>query len=294
MPAFMWTGNQTLYGTSAELYRVEIFTDKQCLNRVYTGAVVGSPSWAPRLNGPLALPTDDARSPPRAPATSSTDGVRATGEPTYDRHERSPQRAGRRPPPDDGSVPDDDPAAAGDDASPGPTGAGGARLRLRRRSGISAGALGAPVDLWDTNWPESGYYWTVVPVVAAAALGSSAIRRAARRLQGLDARSRSRRPPASASATRSPIGGRRTPTRPTITAIGGSLTLTHRQAGELRPRGRESRSSTAPSGSSSTRTWSSRRRPARRAGSSASESRASRRSRRARRRSRPASRRTDA
>ena len=38
--------------------------------------------------------------------------------------------------------------------------------------GTGAGAIsvsgdrGAPVDLWDTNWPEGGYYWTVVPVEA--------------------------------------------------------------------------------------------------------------------------------
>ena len=28
------------------------------------------------------------------------------------------------------------------------------------------GKTGAPIDLWDTNWPESGYYWTVVAVAA--------------------------------------------------------------------------------------------------------------------------------
>src|ERR671934_2691647 len=28
------------------------------------------------------------------------------------------------------------------------------------------GNLGAPVDLWDTDWPNGGYYWTVVPVEA--------------------------------------------------------------------------------------------------------------------------------
>jgi hypothetical protein len=26
------------------------------------------------------------------------------------------------------------------------------------------GDLGAPVSLWDTDWPSAGYYWTVVPV----------------------------------------------------------------------------------------------------------------------------------
>ena len=31
-----------------------------------------------------------------------------------------------------------------------------------------SGDVGAPVDIWDTNWPEGGYYWTVVPVEASA------------------------------------------------------------------------------------------------------------------------------
>jgi hypothetical protein len=31
-----------------------------------------------------------------------------------------------------------------------------------------SGKLGAPVDIWDTNWPQGGYYWTVVPVEAQA------------------------------------------------------------------------------------------------------------------------------
>ena len=33
---------------------------------------------------------------------------------------------------------------------------------------IGSGVLGAPVDLWDTDWPGSGYYWTVIPVEAVS------------------------------------------------------------------------------------------------------------------------------
>jgi hypothetical protein len=52
---------------------------------------------------------------------------------------------------------------------------------------VGSGVLGAPVDLWDTDWPSSGYYWTVIPVEAVspgalktstangAALGSSSV-----------------------------------------------------------------------------------------------------------------------
>ena len=52
MPAFIWTGNEDpLSGTPASLFRVEVFTDSGCLNRVWTGAAVASPAYAPRLYG---------------------------------------------------------------------------------------------------------------------------------------------------------------------------------------------------------------------------------------------------
>jgi hypothetical protein len=56
MPAFLFTGNTGLNGQPSELFRVEVFTDKQCLNRVFTGAVTGAPAYAARPFGPLALP----------------------------------------------------------------------------------------------------------------------------------------------------------------------------------------------------------------------------------------------
>ena len=45
-------------GAPAELFRVYIATDEDCVNIVYRGAVVGSPAYAPRTTGPLELPTD--------------------------------------------------------------------------------------------------------------------------------------------------------------------------------------------------------------------------------------------
>ena len=101
MPAFLWSGNQTASGAAAELYRVEIFTDKQCLNRVYTSAVVGGPAWAPRLNGPLALPTDAAVADRGAqPATSATArSRRATPTTARSSTRRSSRHRPRRRPP---------------------------------------------------------------------------------------------------------------------------------------------------------------------------------------------------
>ncbi len=60
MPAFVYRGNASLGGIAHELYRVHVYTDRGCVNRVYTGAIVGSPAYAPRYSGPLALPSTGA------------------------------------------------------------------------------------------------------------------------------------------------------------------------------------------------------------------------------------------
>src|SRR6185437_950757 len=52
--------NTSLSGQQAELFRVEVFTDRECLNRVFTGPVTGAPAYAPRPFGPLAMPTSNA------------------------------------------------------------------------------------------------------------------------------------------------------------------------------------------------------------------------------------------
>jgi hypothetical protein len=57
MPALTWTGDQSLAGDSYRLFRIYAFTDRDCVNVVFRGSVVGSPAFAPRLNGPLALPS---------------------------------------------------------------------------------------------------------------------------------------------------------------------------------------------------------------------------------------------
>lgn len=62
LPAFRWTGNYRSWGnpgfldTSTELFRVYVYTDSECVNRVYTSALVGGPAYAPRLGQTLAYP----------------------------------------------------------------------------------------------------------------------------------------------------------------------------------------------------------------------------------------------
>jgi len=56
MPALTWTGDQAVDGTSWRLFRAYVFSDRECVNVVLKGSVVGSPAFAPRINGPLKLP----------------------------------------------------------------------------------------------------------------------------------------------------------------------------------------------------------------------------------------------
>jgi hypothetical protein len=56
MPGVTWTGDQALDGHSFRLFRAYAFTDRDCVNVVFKGSVVGSPAFAPRVNGPLKLP----------------------------------------------------------------------------------------------------------------------------------------------------------------------------------------------------------------------------------------------
>jgi hypothetical protein len=125
MPGFVWTGDQTLSAGSASLFRVEVFTDRSCINRVWTGAAVSSPAYAPRIFG-------------------AVDGT-ALG-PNF--------------------ALDGDPLMPNEDVPPAtPTSTvPGSKDTLTT---VDPQDLGAPVDLWDLKWPSSGYYWTVMPVVAA-------------------------------------------------------------------------------------------------------------------------------
>lgn len=169
MPAFMWTGDQSLSGVPAELYRVYVFTDSQCLNRVFTSAVIGSQAYAPRPFGPLKLPATakllatargsylgDGTEPPNytfdgekittkeadPPATPTTAAPGSPGN-TSSGTTSPPSSSSSSPP----------------SSSAGSTGPAPGTLSV-------TGNFGAPIDLWDVNWPGSGYYWTVVPVAA--------------------------------------------------------------------------------------------------------------------------------
>jgi hypothetical protein len=167
MPAFLWTGNTGLSGQPSELFRVEVFTDKQCINRVFTGAVTGAPAYAPRPFGPLALPggavgIQSARS-AFLPDGAEPQSITPDGDPlTTNESAQAASPTGSAPGDPGGSTSggSDTSGSSGSSSSSGAPAAGGGGTITWQ------GNLGAPVDLWDTEWPDSGYYWTVVPVSA--------------------------------------------------------------------------------------------------------------------------------
>jgi len=161
MPAFVYSGNRSIFDDSEELYRVYVFTDSDCVNVVYRGAIVGGPAYAPRPLGPLALPK------------TAADLAKARSLYLKDGDEGKTYAA-------DGLVvrttESDPPASAGEGKSGG---SDGGTSESSAATGGKAGSgtsipeeqtkPGAPVDLWDTDqWPRGGYFWTVLPVEATA------------------------------------------------------------------------------------------------------------------------------
>lgn len=137
-------------GAPAELYRLYVATDRDCVNIVFRGAVVGSPAYAPRTTGALALPADSQAI---NAARTSTLNHGSEGQATML---------------DGSESKTNEDASASASATSGSGGAAGAGT-----SGTAA-TPNAKIDLPDTAWPTGGYYWTVVPVVAIPRSGSPA------------------------------------------------------------------------------------------------------------------------
>jgi hypothetical protein len=184
MPAFVFKGDTGLDGAATELYRVYVSTDRDCVNIVFRGAIVGGPAYAPRKTGPLALPAD--------PATARKIYLKDGGEGT------TYTADGDRKDPNEALPADVSPLTSGEDDSPttdpgtggtggpepggaggtGATGTGGTGGGGATGTGGTTGApgvatlpadgiqFGPPIDLWDNDWPTSRYFWTVVPVAA--------------------------------------------------------------------------------------------------------------------------------
>jgi hypothetical protein len=140
MPAFVYRGNTSIWNTTQELYRVEVFTDEDCLNTVFRGAITGAPAYVPRPTGPLGLPTD----------VTSITAARSVFLP-------------------DGTEPDsytnDYISVKGNESEVSAAPSDGGHTGLPAAQVVK----GAKIDLWDSNWSGGRYYWTVMPINAVPA-----------------------------------------------------------------------------------------------------------------------------
>lgn len=129
-PAFVYGGDTSIWGSSFGLHRVLVFSDEDCVNTVFRGPAIGSPAYIPREVGPQFNAAQD-------PIYAQLPGAMIAGEPgstTFDGIPVTTNEVVR---------------AGGDDVS---------------HMGLPTPGWLAKVDLWDTDWPGGGYYWTVMPV----------------------------------------------------------------------------------------------------------------------------------
>ena len=153
-PGYTWAPSAPIVGPGAvdpgsSLYRVYIFSDKDCVNRIFTGSIVGSPSWAPRtIGGPMPLPADTKALGDAQAAPPYLTGAGAEGN-VFDAA-GAVVKSNEAPGTSVGATPSTGSPASSAPSSGGSTGAAAAKV--------------AGVDLWDSGWPSGRFYWTVVPV----------------------------------------------------------------------------------------------------------------------------------
>jgi hypothetical protein len=148
MPGLTWSGT-TIGDRQYSLFRPYAFTDEDCVNVVYTGAVVGSPAYAPRLSGPLKLPASDAE----LELAMTTFLPSATSEgPTVSA---------------DGAKIVTNESSAGDASGAATTTTSGTTAAApgSATSGTATPETTPKVDLPDLNFPTTRYFWTLVPVL---------------------------------------------------------------------------------------------------------------------------------
>jgi hypothetical protein len=175
-PAFVYSGNATANGFAGRhpLFRVYVATDSQCVNVVFTGSIVGSPAYAPRTSGPLALPastgTTATTTTTPTTTTTATTTTATTATTTTATTTTAPATTTTSP-----YLPDGPQTAFGadggavtnneqGDSSASPT-TGSTAARATSAIPADFTTDGPFVDLWDIGSPNGRYWWTVVPVI---------------------------------------------------------------------------------------------------------------------------------
>jgi hypothetical protein len=160
-PAFVFTGTTDAAGNAYGLYRVYVFSDKQCINPVFRGAIVGSPAYAARNKGTLALPTDGKS------LADAASGILAVGNEgtTF-----TAEGLIAKPATEAGTVA----AGTSDSGSSGSsTSSGGSATTTPAGTPEQATNSDWPqIELLESGWPNGRFYWTVVPVKQVSKLSA--------------------------------------------------------------------------------------------------------------------------
>ncbi len=174
MPAFVYSGDVGSDGTSNELYRIYVSTDRDCVNIVFKGAIVGGPAYAPRWNGTLSLPRDIAGllADRTSYVASGDEGLTTMADYTAVTPNEAMLNAdaGAITSGEDDSPSNGDTGGGADPTAPpappaGTTPTGTPKVSFPPASlAVDPVDIGPAVDLWDTDWPTGRYFWTVVPV----------------------------------------------------------------------------------------------------------------------------------
>ena len=178
-PGFSFAGTRAASGAAFPFYRVYVFSDSDCVNVIHRGSLVASPAYVPRTTGSLKMPLTAA-------------DVILAGK-TYLKDLKVGEKEAPQFMFDSAKVSstESDPAPAKQAATPVAPGHGRYRLHAHTDAASTPGpaeedpadtppandpslpatpaSTGAPVDLWDSGWPNGRFFWTVVPVAFESA-----------------------------------------------------------------------------------------------------------------------------
>jgi len=146
-PAFVFAGTRDASGNTYGLYRVYVFSDQQCVNPVFRGAVVGGPAYAARNKGTIKLPTSEKDV---GAAASTILDLGAEGA-TY-----TAEGLLSKPASEEGT--DAAAAAPTKPATGTDTSTGGIPVEQATNSSWPQ------IELLESGWPNGRFYWTVVPL----------------------------------------------------------------------------------------------------------------------------------
>ena len=157
-PAFVFAGSRDAAGVKYGLYRVYVFSDRQCVNTVLRGAIVGGPAYAARNRGTLELPTEEKAV---AEASAKILAIGSEGK-TY-----TAEGLLAKPASEAGTGTSD--AAGSSSAAPADPGKAASGNPVEQASN----STWPQIELLESGWPNGRYFWTVVPVKLVPKLDST-------------------------------------------------------------------------------------------------------------------------